>query len=88
MTVVFDGYPFNISPGCEPAIEVAFAPGAGRNAADDEIAERVAADPDPASLAVVTSDAELARRVRSRGAEVVPSASFRRRLDRAVPEDG
>ena len=48
--------------------------------ADDEIVARVAADPDPASLTVVTSDAELQRRVREHGASVEGAGSFRRRL--------
>jgi predicted RNA-binding protein with PIN domain len=78
--VVFDGRPFEVRSG---TVEVAFASRGGRNAADDEIAALVAADPDPGGLRVVTSDAELARRVRERGAEVVGAGAFRRRLDEA-----
>jgi predicted RNA-binding protein with PIN domain len=78
VAVVFDGRPFELEPGRR--VEVRFAPG-GRNAADDAIAELVANDPDPGSLTVVTSDAELADRVRAAGAEVAPAGSFRRRLD-------
>jgi uncharacterized protein YaiI (UPF0178 family) len=59
---------------------VAIAPRRGRDAADDEIARRVAADPDPRSIRVVTSDAALAGRAREHGAEVEGAGSFRRRL--------
>ena len=51
-------------------VEVRFARRRGRDAADDDIAALVAADPAPARLRVITSDAELARRVRAHGAEV------------------
>jgi uncharacterized protein YaiI (UPF0178 family) len=64
-----------------PGVEVAFATGPGPNAADHDIAERVQADPDPGSITVVTSDRELADRVRASGAEVMGSGPFRRRLD-------
>jgi hypothetical protein len=40
----------------------------------------VGSDPDPRAITVVTSDAELERRVREHGAEVVGSGAFRRRL--------
>jgi predicted RNA-binding protein with PIN domain len=82
VTVVFDGRP-------PPALaevdlggrEVGFA-GKGRSA-DDEIVRRVAADPDPGSLQVVTSDRLLSERVRAAGAgEVLGSGRFRRLLDR------
>jgi predicted RNA-binding protein with PIN domain len=80
MNVVFDGRAPGDPPRA-PAVTVSFAPG-GRGSADDRIAETVAADADPSSLRVVTSDRELADRVRAAGAEVVPSRSFRDRLDR------
>jgi predicted RNA-binding protein with PIN domain len=68
--VVFDGPP---PPGLEapPRVEVRFAQRRGRNAADDDIAAFVAADEAPERLRVVTSDADLARRVRAHGAEAV-----------------
>jgi predicted RNA-binding protein with PIN domain len=78
VAVVFDGRAFELDEGGR--VEVAFAPG-GRNAADHAIAERVAADDEPASITVVTSDAELDRSVREHGAEVLGSGAFRRRLD-------
>ena len=78
---VFDGRrPAGLGDGHGAAISVVFA---GRGAsADDEIVRRVAADRDPASLRVVTSDAELAGRVRAAGASVEGAGEFRRRLDR------
>ena len=78
VTVVFDGWPFELDAA---AVEVAFAPTRGRNAADDEIARRVAADADPRALTVVTSDRDLAERVRGHGAEVMTAGAFLRRLD-------
>lgn len=62
-------------------IPVSFAAGA-RDAADHAIAERVEADPDPASIRVITSDRELAARVRAAGATVGGSGAFRDRLER------
>jgi predicted RNA-binding protein with PIN domain len=67
--------------GRDGPVEVAIAERRGRNAADDEIARRLDADADPASIRVVTSDAELAARARERGASVVGAGEFRRRLD-------
>ena len=77
VAVVFDGRPFELTPGGR--VEVGFAPG-GPNAADHAIAEWVEADDDPGSITVVSSDAELVERVRAAGAEVVPAGSFRSRL--------
>ena len=79
VTVVFDGAPFEIEGG---AVKVLFASRRGRDAADDDIASLAAADSDPGGLTVVTSDADLERRVRDWGAEVEGAGSFRRRLDR------
>ncbi len=78
VAVVFDGEPFELEG---ERVEVVFASRPGRNAADDEIAARVASDPDPGDLTVVTSDAELERRVRTEGAYVEGAGAFRRRLD-------
>jgi predicted RNA-binding protein with PIN domain len=82
VTVVLDGRPRDV--GEPAAVRVAFAPG-GRNAADHEIARRVAADPDPGSITVVTSDRELADRVRAAGAHVEGVGAFRSRLEAATP---
>jgi predicted RNA-binding protein with PIN domain len=78
--VVFDGRP---PPGLEspPGVDVRYAERAGANAADDVIAALVADDAAPATLRVVTSDAELARRVREHGAEVTGARGFRDQLD-------
>jgi hypothetical protein len=50
---------------------VVFAP-----SADEWLLERVRSDPDPARLAVVTSDRRLAERARRRGARVVSPLAF------------
>jgi hypothetical protein len=78
VTVVLDGKPFDIRSG---SVDVRFASRRGPNAADDDIALLVAEDSEPASLTVVTSDAELERRVREHGAGVEGAGAFRRRLD-------
>jgi uncharacterized protein YaiI (UPF0178 family) len=62
-------------------IEIAHAPRAAANSADDEIVRLVQADHDPQDLTVVTSDGALAQRVRSAGASVYPAASFRNLID-------
>jgi predicted RNA-binding protein with PIN domain len=79
VAVVFERPPS--PPITSSAVEVAGAAQGGANAADDEIVRRVAADGDPGSIRVVTSDRELARRVRAAGASVEPAAGFRGRLD-------
>jgi predicted RNA-binding protein with PIN domain len=79
VTVVLDAGPPEWA-GREGALEVAIAARRGRDAADDEIARRLAADPDPASIRVVTSDATLAGRAREQGAQVEGAGAFRRRL--------
>lgn len=76
VTVVFDGRPFELE--APDGLEVVFASRRGRNAADDDIAELVRRDAAPADLKVVTSDADLSRRVGELGAQVMGAASFRR----------
>jgi len=66
-------------PAAERA-EVVVASRRGRDAADDEIVALLEAR-GAAGARVVTSDAELARRVRALGAEVEGAGAFRRRLD-------
>jgi hypothetical protein len=78
VTVIFDGKAFEIEDAGD--VEVRFASRRGRNAADDDIAALVAAADDPASLRVVTSDSDLAERVRAHGAEVEGAGRFRERL--------
>jgi predicted RNA-binding protein with PIN domain len=79
VVVVFDGHPPRGLPD-PPHVEVRFAERGGPNAADDVIAALVAGHPEPGSLRVVTSDHELARRVREHGAEVLGARGFRDRL--------
>jgi len=79
VAVVFDGRPLDVESG---PVRVAFASRRGRNAADHDIAAEAEADPDAGSLTVVTSDADLAERVREAGARVEGAGEFRRRLER------
>jgi hypothetical protein len=81
VVLFFDGRPRDLRlPGDTP-LETRFAPNTGRNAADHAIAERVEADADPGSIRVVTSDRELADRVRAAGADVEGAGRFRAQLD-------
>src|SRR3954462_5442880 len=64
VSVGVDGRPRDL--GAE-RVDVRFARRSGPNAADDDIAALAAADADPASLRVVTSDATLADRVGAAG---------------------
>jgi uncharacterized protein YaiI (UPF0178 family) len=77
VTVVFDGKPFDIEAD---RAHVLFASRRGPNAADDDIARMVGEDAEPGSLKVVTSDSELADRVRGHGAAVVGARGFREGL--------
>jgi hypothetical protein len=71
---VFDG---RQPPDLEnpPGLEVVFVP-----AADDEIVRRVAADPEPSSLVVVTSDQGLTARLGPFEVRVTGAGGFRRQL--------
>ena len=82
VTVVFDRRPAGMRGGRHGSVRVAFARSWGRNAADLEIERMVERDLHPASLVVVTSDRELARRVRALGASVQSAGRFRAKLDR------
>jgi uncharacterized protein YaiI (UPF0178 family) len=78
VTVVFEQAP---SPEIRSDhVEIAHAPSPGQNAADDEIVRMLEGDLDPAEATVVTSDRELANRVRKLGGAVEPAAAFRHRL--------
>ncbi len=84
VVVVLDGRPLpDLPEGERGDLLVLYAERPGPNAADRRIEEYVAADPDPASLLVVTSDADLARRVRALGARVEGASAWRRRIDEA-----
>jgi uncharacterized protein YaiI (UPF0178 family) len=58
-------------------VQIAEAPRAGADSADDEIVRIVGADVCPQQITVVTSDLRLAGRVQRLGATVYPAASFR-----------
>jgi predicted RNA-binding protein with PIN domain len=62
-------------------IEVAHAPRAKPNAADDEIARILDEDPQVGQTWVVTSDRRLADQARAAGAAVEGAEAFRRRIE-------
>lgn len=78
VTVVFDGAPFDAGGG--ERVAVRFARRRGPDAADDDIAALVARHPEPATVTVATSDAELTARVGRRGAATEGAGAFLRRL--------
>lgn len=79
VVVVFERPPQ--PPISSTVVEVAHAPRARANSADDEIVRRVRADADPAAVRVVTSDNVLSDQVRAAGASVFPASAFRAQLD-------
>ncbi|OMB96688.1 NYN domain-containing protein [Mycobacterium colombiense] len=79
VTVVFER---PLSTGITSSVvEIAHAPRAAANSADDEIVRMVAADAAPRDIRVVTSDRALTERVRSLGASVHRSEGFRDLID-------
>jgi predicted RNA-binding protein with PIN domain len=81
VTVVFEKPPS--PPISSTVIEVAHAPRARADSADDEIVRRVRADPQPGSVRVVTSDRRLGDMVMAAGAAVHPAAGFRAEIEAA-----
>ena len=79
VTVVFERPPSSAMRSSR--IQVTHAPWAAANSADDEIVRLVQADTQPHEIRVVTSDRVLADRVRSLGASVYPSETFRELVD-------
>ncbi|OBF12631.1 RNA-binding protein [Mycobacterium sp. ACS4054] len=79
VTVVFERPPSTAIAAS--VIEIAYAPRAAANSADDEIVRRVRADPRPQDIRVVTSDKGLSDRVTGLGASVHPAAAFRDLID-------
>ncbi len=79
VTVVFERPPATAMAAS--VIEIAYAPEAAANSADDEIVRRVQADARPHDIRVVTSDKGLSDRVASLGASVYPAARFRDLVD-------
>jgi predicted RNA-binding protein with PIN domain len=83
ITVVFDGRPLDDLPeGTNREITVLYARRKGRNAADDRIVTEVESDDQPESLTVITSDRELAERVRRLGAQVSGARTLLEQLDK------
>lgn len=81
VTVVFE-YPPR-PPIRSSVIEVAHAPKAKRDSADNEIVRLLLTDIEPGAVRVVTSDSALAIRAHAAGASVESSGPFR-----ALIEDG
>lgn len=81
VTVVFERPPR--PPIRSTVIDVRHAPRPKADAADEEIIRLLRADPQPASVRVVTSDRLLADLARAQGATVEGADSFRRRLEAA-----
>ncbi len=79
MTVVFERPPATAITSS--VIEVAYAPRAAANSADDQIVRLVQADAHPQEIRVVTSDKGLTDRVATLGASVYPAAGFRDLID-------
>ncbi|UDM36702.1 NYN domain-containing protein [Mycobacterium ulcerans] len=79
VTVIFERPPS--TPICSSVLEVAHAPKAAANSADDEIVRRVAAEPQPRDVRVVTSDKLLVERVTNLGASTYRAERFRDLID-------
>jgi predicted RNA-binding protein with PIN domain len=79
VTVVFERPPK--AAITSTVIEVAHAPKAGANSADDEIVRLIDADTRPDEIRVVTSDRALTDRVHVLGASVVRAERFRDLVD-------
>ena len=79
VTVVFER---PLSPPIQSStINVAHAPAAAANSADDEIVRLLQADADPAQIRVATSDRALSERIQAAGAHVYPAESLRNLID-------
>jgi predicted RNA-binding protein with PIN domain len=81
ITVVFERPPS--PPIKSPVVEIASAPKAGPNAADDEIVRLLKEDSDPEGIRVVTSDRALADQARFLNATIEPAEAFRRQIEEA-----
>jgi predicted RNA-binding protein with PIN domain len=79
IVVVFEQPPS--PPIRSTVIEVAHAPRARRDSADDEIIRRLRVDLEPGNIRVVTSDLWLSDRVHAAGATVEPAAPFRNLIE-------
>jgi len=84
--VVVDGRPLvDLPEGNYGDVQLLYASRRGPNAADDRIIALIEAHSDPASLEVVTSDRELARRARQLGASVTSPRLLLEKLDELAP---
>ncbi|MEB3981454.1 NYN domain-containing protein [Mycobacterium sp. 663a-19] len=83
VTVVFERPPSTAIASA--VVEIAHAPRAAANSADDEIVRLVSADDRPRDIRVVTSDRALNDRVRALGASVYPAERFRELVDPRGP---
>jgi predicted RNA-binding protein with PIN domain len=81
VVVVFERKPS--PPIRSSVIEIAHAPRARRDAADDEIVRRLRLEPIPAHVRVVTSDRWLADQASALGAAVHAAATFRALIEDA-----
>ncbi len=79
VTVVFEQPPS--PPIRTTVIEIAHAPEAAANSADQEIVRLVRAEARPQDIRVVTSDSTLTKQVRDAGATVYQAKSFRNLVD-------
>jgi len=79
ITVVFERPPS--PPIRSSSIEIAHAPEAAPNSADDEIVRMIRADARPEDICVVTSDNTLTDRARDAGASTYPAKGFRNLID-------
>ena len=79
ITVVLEQPPSRPLPAEQ--VEIACAPQPGPNSADEEIVRRLDGWLAESEVTVVTSDRDLAERVRSLGAIVEPATAFRARLE-------
>ncbi len=86
IAVTFEGPVPDLRAGCHDGVTVLYARRRGPNAADDRIVEEVSTDDDPGSLTVVTSDRDLARRVRDLGAAVVGPKVLLERANERGPD--
>lgn len=81
VTVVFEKPPS--PPIHSVVVQIAAAPRAGVNSADDEIVRLVKADERPHEITVVTSDVTLVDRVTDAGAATCPAGGFRSLIEQA-----
>ena len=82
VTVVFDGAPDKVAPEGSVFHGVRVLYAERGSDADARIEQIVENEPDPRGLTVVTSDRHLAFLVKSRGASVLRSGEFRKKIER------